>query len=134
MSVISPLPPAVPARSKLRTALIVDDNALNSRLVALYLKRLGWATQSVDSGAAALERLAGAAFDLVLLDLRMPGISGERVCETIRADPRQARLRIVAYTAHSTIEEKERMLAVGFDGLLVKPIAFSDVQEICHAA
>jgi CheY-like chemotaxis protein len=116
-----------------RQALVVDDNQLNSRLVGAILRRLGWSVQSVDSGAAALEQLAGRSFDLVLLDLRMPAMSGEAACRRIRDDLALATLPVVAFTAHSTPEEKQRILASGFDGLLVKPISFQDVKELCDA-
>jgi CheY-like chemotaxis protein len=116
-----------------KQALVVDDNQLNSRLVGAILRRLGWTVQSVDSGAAALALLEGRSFDLVLLDLRMPAMSGESACRHIRDDLALAALPVVAFTAHSTPEEKQRILASGFDGLLVKPISYQDVKELCDA-
>ncbi len=114
-----------------RQALVCDDNQLNSRLVAVFLKKLGWQAHIVDSGAAALAALAERPFDLVLLDMRMPGMSGEEVCRRIRDDARLAALPVVAYTAHSTPDEKERILAAGFSGLLVKPTSFADLRDAC---
>lgn len=116
-----------------RHALVVDDNQLNSRLVALFLKRLGWTTEVADGGAAALALLRGRRFDMMLLDLRMPTMSGEQVCRSVREELGFSDLPIVAYTAHSMPEEKERILAAGFTGLLIKPISFHDVKELCHA-
>lgn len=112
-------------------ALVVDDNQLNSRLVALFLKRLGWTSQIVDTGDAALHALAGRPFDMVLLDLRMPNLSGEEVCRRVRGELGLSMLPIIAYTAHSMPEEKARILAAGFSGLLIKPISFQDVKEAC---
>ena len=112
-------------------ALVVDDNHLNSRLVALFLKKLGWESEAVDNGAAALELLGARSFDLVLLDLRMPQMSGEQVCRTIREGLGLKALPVIAYTAHSMPEEKARILGVGFTGLLIKPISFADVKGIC---
>jgi CheY-like chemotaxis protein len=114
-----------------RQALVVDDNELNSRLVAVFLKRLGWQPQVVSSGNAALRWLAEQTFELVLLDLRMPEMDGTEVCRRIRQQPELARLPVVAYTAHSTPEEKERILAAGFNGLLVKPLSFIDLRDAC---
>lgn len=114
-----------------KQALVVDDNQLNSRLVATFLKRLGWQSRSVDSGDAALAVLASERFDMVLLDLRMPNLSGEQVCRRIREQLGLDRLPVIAYTAHSMPEEKQRMLASGFSGLLIKPISFHDVKEVC---
>ena len=118
--------------SEPRHALVCDDNQLNSRLVAVFLKKLGWQTQIVDSGEAALAAVSARAFDLVLLDMRMPGMTGEEVCRRIREDQRHAALPVIAYTAHSTPEEKERILAAGFSGLLVKPTSFADLREACE--
>lgn len=112
-------------------ALVVDDNQLNSRLVALFLKRLGWETTIVDSGEGALGALRSRPFDLVLLDMRMPGMSGEQVCRRIREELALTELHIVAYTAHSMPEEKARILAAGFNGLLIKPLSFSDLRSVC---
>ncbi|PXW94010.1 CheY-like chemotaxis protein [Sphaerotilus hippei] len=116
-----------------RHALVVDDNQLNSRLAALFLERLGWTTVALDSGEAALQALRDGGFDLVLLDLRMPRIGGEQVCQTIRQELGLTRLPVVAYTAHSMPEERARILASGFDGLLIKPISFKDVKDLCDA-
>ena len=114
-----------------RQALVVDDNRLNSRVVEIFLARLGWQTVVVDSGAQALAMLRERSFDLVILDLRMPQMSGEQVCRAIRDDLGLTSLPVVAYTAHSMPEERGRMLANGFSGLLIKPISFADVRNIC---
>jgi len=114
-----------------RQALVVDDNRLNSRLVEIFLARLGWQTVVVDSGAQALTMLRARSFDLVILDLRMPQMSGEQVCREIRDGLGLTSLPVVAYTAHSMPEERGRMLANGFSDLLIKPISFADVRNIC---
>lgn len=116
----------------LRRALVVDDNQLNSNLVAAFLRKLGWASEVVDNGERALDALRSRPFGLVLLDLRMPNLGGEEVCRRIREDLGLAHLHVVAYTAHGMPEEKQRMLAAGFSGLLIKPISFADVKALCH--
>jgi CheY-like chemotaxis protein len=114
-------------------ALIVDDNQLNSRLVAVFLKRLGWQTTIAGSGDEALAVLRERPMDMTLLDLRMPKVSGEQVCTAIRQDLGLTTMPVIAYTAHSMPEEKERILAAGFNGLLIKPISFDDVRQACAA-
>ncbi len=123
----------LPLRESVRQALVVDDNELNSRLAGMMLNRQGWQTWTASSGREAMELLRVRAFDLVLLDLRMPGISGEQVCRRIRDEMGLTDLPVIAYTAHSMPEEKERILASGFNGLLIKPISFLDLKEICDA-
>ena len=112
-------------------ALVVDDNRLNSRLVEIFLGRMGMQVQSVSSGVQAMAQLAAQRFDLVILDLRMPEMSGEQVCRAIRDQSHLASLPVIAYTAHSMPEEKDRMLALGFSGLMTKPISFADVKRAC---
>ena len=113
-------------------ALVVDDNQLNSGLAGHMLKRLGWRSQAAASGEEALQLLAEQVFDLVLLDLRMPSMSGEEVCRRIREELGNATLPVVAYTAHGMPEERDRMLQAGFNGLLIKPISFNDVRRVCE--
>jgi len=111
-------------------ALVVDDNLLNSKLVSVFLKRLGWEVETRADGLGALARLGEAHFGLVLLDLRMPTMSGEQVCRVIREELGLRELPVVAYTAHGMPEERERMLAAGFSALLLKPISFQDVRQL----
>jgi CheY-like chemotaxis protein len=117
--------------SEARHALVVDDNQLNSQLVAMFLRRLGWTADVADSGNRALARLGEQRYDMVLLDLRMPHMNGEQVCRSIREELKLDALTVVAYTAHSMPEDKTRILAAGFNDLLIKPISFQDVKQLC---
>ncbi|URI05771.1 response regulator [Aquincola tertiaricarbonis] len=132
---VAALPDASPTDTAdaTRRALVVDDNQLNSQLVAMFLRRLGWQAEVVDDGSAALACLAERSYHLVLLDLRMPQMGGEQVCRRIRQELGLTQLPVVAYTAHSMPEDKQRMLAAGFNELLIKPISFQDVRQLCHA-
>lgn len=112
-------------------ALVVDDNQLNSGLAGHMLKHLGWRSQAASSGEQALRLLSEQHFDLVLLDLRLPIMSGEEVCRRIREELGHTRLPVVAYTAHGMPEERSRMLLAGFSGLLIKPISLDDVRRVC---
>ncbi|WP_157269503.1 response regulator [Azohydromonas aeria] len=116
-----------------KRTLIVDDNQLTGRLVSVFLKRLGWQPQLVDSGQEALAVLAREHVDMVLLDLRMPGMPGELVCRCIRDELGLRALPVVAFTAHSMPEEKARIIAAGFDDVLIKPISFDDVRRLCES-
>lgn len=111
-----------------RRVLVVDDNAINRRLATAFVKRLGLVSEEVDNGAAALEKLACSPFDVVFLDISMPGMSGEEVLARLRADPRFGSLHVIAYTAHALPEEKQRLMDAGFDDLLIKPISLQAVE------
>src|SRR5713101_8739385 len=110
--------------------LIIDDDAVNRRLAQVMFQKLGWCVETVDSGERALLHLAAHRYNLVLLDISMPGMNGMDVCQRIRADPRLVELRVIAYTAHVLREEQQRFLAGGFDDVLLKPISFQVVQEL----
>lgn len=105
-----------------RWALVVDDVASGRLLAEKYLQRLGWQTVSVASGEQALATVGAHPFSLILLDISMPGLSGEETCASLRALPQGRALRIVAYTAHAFPEDRERFLASDFDAVLVKPV------------
>ncbi len=104
------------------TALIVDDNAINAELANVHLRRSGFTTRIVNSGAAALTAMQESTFDLVLLDISMPDMSGIAVCETIRSSAPALPTRIVAYTAHAMRDEHKVLYAAGFHDILIKPV------------
>lgn len=103
-----------------RRILVVDDNDTNRMLAKALLSRLGWSVDEANCGEAALQEIAATDYPVVLLDISMPGMSGEETCVEIRKIGKP--MRIIAYTAHAFPEEREKFLAVGFDDILVKPI------------
>lgn len=102
--------------------LIVDDQEVNRILPRTHLERLGIPTDEAEDGHAALAKLAQGGFDLVLLDISMPGLSGLDVCRQVRADPALHGLTLIAYTAHAFQQTTDEIMSAGFDRLLVKPI------------
>lgn len=111
----------------MKHVLIVDDNAVNRMLAAALFKKRGWQTSEAVDGPAAIICLANTTFDAVLLDISMPGMDGEEVCRHIRAEPRLARLRVVAYTAHAMDHERQRIMEAGFDDIVVKPATIASL-------
>ncbi|PKO51593.1 MAG: response regulator [Betaproteobacteria bacterium HGW-Betaproteobacteria-21] len=110
--------------------LIVDDQAANRLLPSAILRKQGCTVTLAASGEEALDYLSREKPDSVLLDISMPGISGEEVCERIRQDPRLKDLHVVAYTAHAMKEEKNRIMERGFDDLLIKPITINELLTV----
>lgn len=114
-----------------KRALVVDDVPVNRQLAAAFLARLGWTVADADSGRRALEWLGrNPAVDLVLLDIGMPDLNGEDVCNELRRDPQFADLAVVAYTAHALPGDVERFLANGFNAILIKPISLQMVRDV----
>lgn len=106
-----------------REALVVDDHPTNRLLASAMLRKLGWTVHEAESGEAGLQLAGSHAFRLVLLDISMPGMSGEETCRQMRQLYIDKPLCILAYTAHAFPEDHERILAAGFDDMLVKPIS-----------
>lgn len=114
------------SRSTSRTVLIADDDPLNRQLTQRVLETRGWTVATVADGEAALARVAERPFDLVLLDVEMPGLDGPGVARRIRAgEPadggQAARTKLVALTSHRHEAERRRCLDAGMDGYLTKP-------------
>lgn len=113
-----------------RFAMVVDDHPTNRLIALALLKKLGWTVYEAASGEAALAMADHIAPTLVLLDISMPGLSGETTCAGLRQTANGADMRIIAYTAHAFPEERERFLAAGFDDILVKPINRQRLEEL----
>ena len=111
------------ARADAAKILVVDDVALNVKLLADLLSAKGYRTCTAASGAEALAALDRERPDLVLLDVMMPGMSGYEVCEAIRANPAHAMLPIVLVTALDPAKERAKGLDAGADDFLSKPVS-----------
>ncbi|MCW8919172.1 MAG: response regulator [Gammaproteobacteria bacterium] len=102
--------------------LVVDDNALNLTVASTLLRQEGVAVVTAQSGAEALQQLERQPFDLVLMDLEMPGMSGLDVTRQLRqSQGAQRTLPIIAVTAHALPEIRQQVLAAGMNELLTKP-------------
>ncbi len=100
--------------------LIVDDDPLIVRLLRLHLERAGYHTRSVATGQAALDLVADAVPDLVILDLMLPVLDGYAVCEQIRAF---SLVPVVMLTAKGEQVDKLRGFEAGADDYLTKPFS-----------
>ncbi len=119
--VIGPMA-AVPAMRPARI-LVVEDNDVNQLLISRMLAKRGHAVQLARDGEQALARLEAEAFDLVLMDVHLPGMDGVTATRRIRAMAAPcAAIPIVALTANAMTGDRERYLAAGMDDYLSKPI------------
>nr|WP_307727819.1 PAS domain S-box protein [Massilia sp. TS11] len=114
--------------------LLAEDNPVNQRLAVRLLERLGHHITLVDNGLAALEHAQAGGFDLILLDVQMPGLDGLSVARHIRqreADQGEgAHVPIVAMTARAMQGDRERCLAAGMDDYLSKPIDAARLRDV----
>jgi len=125
--------PAAAAPSRAAQVLCVDDNPANLLLVKTLLGDMGADVVAVDNGPAALEAVKQHSFDLVLMDVQMPGMDGRQTTEAIRQWEQassSAPLPIVALTAHALANEKRSLLQSGLDDYLTKPISDRQLAQV----
>jgi len=111
------------------TILVVDDNAVSRELLRFVLRPLGYAFLEAGSGAEALEKIAEARPDIVLLDLEMPPPDGYAVLRKVKQNPDWQDLRVVAVTAYAMQGDRDKALAAGFDGYITKPVNAVELRE-----
>jgi len=100
--------------------LVVDDNESNREILMRHLERQGHQVTPADSGARALEFLAERTYDLVLLDLLMPGLDGYQVLEKMKADPHLRDLPVIMISALDETESVVQCIALGAEDYLPK--------------
>ena len=116
--------------SDAKKILLVEDEKAIRDAVAAYLEREGYWVVGVGDGQSALEEFEKHQFDLVVLDLMLPKIPGERVCRTIRDT---SDVPIIMLTAKSEVNDRITGLEMGADDYLVKPFEMKEVLARIHA-
>jgi CheY-like chemotaxis protein len=102
--------------------LVVDDNAMNLKLVEYILAAQGYDVQTALDADAALASVAARRPRLILMDLQLPGIDGFELTRRLKADPETADIVIVAVSAYAMKGDAERALSAGCDGYIPKPL------------
>jgi class 3 adenylate cyclase len=119
-----PARPAPAASTGPGSVLVVDDNEMNRDMLSRRLKAKGFAVELAEDGYKALEKLDATAFDLVLLDIMMPGMSGIEVLRKVRETRTAADLPIIMATAKAQSEDVVEALKLGANDYVTKPIDF----------
>jgi CheY-like chemotaxis protein len=106
------------------TVIVVDDSATKRYLLVSWLTRAGFTVLEAETGGAALRMLAeGPPVDLVVLDVKLPDMSGFEVCERIKTDPGYGVLPVIHVSAHAVdVVDRTQGLNRGADAYLVEPI------------
>ena len=110
--------------------LIVEDNETNMKLFRDVLAATGYRTLEATTGRQAFQLAVEHEPDLVLMDIQLPDADGAEVLRRLRADERTSSTAVLALTAQAMRGDRDRFLAVGFDGYLSKPV---DVLELIAA-
>ena len=101
--------------------LLAEDNPINAMLARTLLRREGAEVEHVEDGERALQALAAGSYDIVLMDVRMPGMGGLAATRTLRA--RGVNTPVVALTATAFEDDRRACLEAGMDDFLVKPLS-----------
>lgn len=102
--------------------LVVEDNPDNMKLVTWILEDENYDVTGVGSGEECLDRMAKEDFDLILMDISLPGMDGKETTRCLRRESCYQDLPIIALTAHAIKGEDEEILASGVTDLITKPL------------
>jgi len=111
------------------TVLIVEDNDKNMKLARDVLQAKGYQTLEAETGEEGVRLAKERTPDLVLMDIQLPGINGIEAFKQLRADPKTARIPVVALTASVTPTDRSQITAAGFDAFVGKPINLKEFLE-----
>jgi CheY-like chemotaxis protein len=114
--------------------LVVDDNQDAAESLALWVETLGHEALLAHDGPQALETALSTRPDVVLLDLALPGISGDEVARRLRASAQLSHSTLVALSGWGGTEDRASSLRAGFDRHLVKPIELATLEEVLGAS
>lgn len=121
-----------PANCKLHV-LLAEDTPTNQLLVVHTLKKRGHHTEVASDGRAAVELAEARDFDVILMDLQMPGMDGFEATAAIRSLPGKDQVPIIALTAHTMVGDRERCLAAGMEEYLSKPLDLRLLIEVVES-
>jgi len=120
----------MPTTDKTLRVLLVDDNRDGADSLGLLLEALGCQVHVTYGGTKALEVAAAFRPDLMLVDLVMPDMDGCGLVTRLRQIPAFAHTRIVAVTGYKEEERKSSAIKAGFDAVLLKPVALTDIEAV----
>lgn len=107
--------------------LVVDDSETNLVLLTAVLEDGGWEVQTAESAASAMEKLNSSPFDLILLDLLMPGIDGFGMIDKLKSDERYRNIPVIVISAVNNPDTKEKCLQKGAVDYMPKPVKIQEV-------
>jgi two-component system cell cycle response regulator DivK len=110
--------------------LIVEDNEKNRKLVRDVLQFKGYQTVESVTAEEGIQLAREKQPALVLMDFQLPGMNGIEAFKVLRADPQTSAIPIIAVTASAMTEDRNKMMAAGFDGLQTKPINVREFLEV----
>lgn len=140
LEVLNPIPLAINTNSDMEPGqslriLLADDNPLNQQVCLFLLERLGYTADVVNNGLEVLQALQKQDYDIILMDVWMPGMDGITTTRLILSHypnnhPIHERPRIIAVTADTDPNSREKYLSKGMDDYLRKPVLSRHLQSV----
>jgi CheY-like chemotaxis protein len=106
--------------------LVIDDNPVNLHLMTYLLRAFGHTALEAKNGEEGLDLARSESPDLILCDLQLPEMDGYELARRLREDPRGCVVPLVAVTACAMADDRDKVMAAGFEGYITKPIVPED--------
>jgi two-component system, cell cycle response regulator DivK len=116
----------------MRRILLVEDNEMNRDMLSRRLQRRGFDVAMAVDGQEGVEKARGGGFDLILMDMSLPGIDGWDVTRQLRTHPETRDVPIIALTAHAMAGDREKALEAGCNDYDTKPVEFDRLLAKIH--
>ena len=127
--------PGISSSSLSLRILLAEDNKVNQRVAMTMLGKMGHQIKLATNGLEAVEQWRQSDFDLILMDVQMPVMTGLQATMQIRREEAiGAHIPIVAMTASAMSEERDRCLAAGMDDFISKPVSYQVIEQMITAA
>ncbi len=110
----------------MRRILVVEDNPFDIELFVEIIRSRGLTAEEANNGEEAIQKAEENFYDLVLMDIGLPGVDGVEAMHTIKSMPGYRNVPVIALTAYAMKGDRERFLASGFDEYISKPIDVND--------
>ena len=109
--------------------LLVEDNEMNRDMLKRRLTKRGFEVEVAIDGPSGLAGAQSGQFDLVLMDMSLPGLSGWEATQQLKADPAHAAVPVIALTAHAMESDRQQALDAGCDEYETKPVELKRLLE-----
>jgi CheY-like chemotaxis protein len=114
----------------MKKVLVVEDNPLNMELVVEILNSQGFVVDGAKDGEEAIRKSGKEVYDLILMDIGLPGMDGAEATKIIRSKPDYKFTPVIALTAYAMKGDRERLLKAGFEAYVSKPIDVAEFVKV----